>query len=97
MTLYCYCGRVAIVKTSKTPQNPGRRFITCPEQIGCEFFLWEDMYLWITQGGRVKRGIPKKVWVVLIVCVVILWFIFNSADEDGKSSTEVCSCGGGMK
>ena len=94
MTLYCYCGREAIVKTSKTPQNPGKRFITCPEQIGCGFFLWEDTYLWITQGGRrAEKRTPMKVWIAILLCVVVLWFFFSSVHEDVENSTEMCNCG----
>ncbi|PWA98183.1 hypothetical protein CTI12_AA021530 [Artemisia annua] len=39
----CFCGNHAIVRTSWTDTNPGRRFWSCP-QIGtnCGFFLWLD-------------------------------------------------------
>ncbi|KAK9049659.1 hypothetical protein SSX86_031373 [Deinandra increscens subsp. villosa] len=39
----CYCGRFAIVRTSKTDTNPGRRFYCCAEQgSNCGFFMWFD-------------------------------------------------------
>ncbi|KAL8255144.1 hypothetical protein R6Q59_033365 [Mikania micrantha] len=35
------CGKQAIVRTSWTSINPGRRFFSCPEQIG--FIGWFDL------------------------------------------------------
>ncbi|KAL4585615.1 hypothetical protein LXL04_010238 [Taraxacum kok-saghyz] len=41
--VFCYCGRVAIVRTSWTDTNPGRRFHCCPKQVSrCAFFAWLD-------------------------------------------------------
>ncbi|KAL8246526.1 hypothetical protein R6Q59_007742 [Mikania micrantha] len=38
---FCACGKQAIVRTSWTSKNPGRRFFSCPEQ-GCKagFIGW---------------------------------------------------------
>ncbi|KAL8217174.1 hypothetical protein R6Q57_024011 [Mikania cordata] len=30
---FCACGKQAIVRTSWTSKNPGRRFFSCPEQV----------------------------------------------------------------
>ncbi|KAL8250812.1 hypothetical protein R6Q59_034505 [Mikania micrantha] len=40
---FCACGKQAIVRTSWTSKNPGRRFFSCLEQ-GCKtgFFGWFD-------------------------------------------------------
>ncbi|CAH1448084.1 unnamed protein product [Lactuca virosa] len=39
----CFCGKVALVKTSWTPLNPGRRFFACPMNIFvCGFIGWLD-------------------------------------------------------
>ncbi|XP_012827969.1 PREDICTED: uncharacterized protein LOC105949220 [Erythranthe guttata] len=41
----CYCARMAIMKTSWTDLNPGRRFAICPKykQIGgCKYYVWID-------------------------------------------------------
>ncbi|KAL8248771.1 hypothetical protein R6Q59_005639 [Mikania micrantha] len=39
----CHCGRFAIVRTSWTNQNPGRRFYSCPMQgTKCRFIGWVD-------------------------------------------------------
>ncbi|KAK6121476.1 hypothetical protein DH2020_044784 [Rehmannia glutinosa] len=40
----CYCGRRAVLRTSWTDDNPGRRFHSCLQYSGggCSFFDWED-------------------------------------------------------
>ncbi|GER30052.1 GRF zinc finger containing protein, partial [Striga asiatica] len=42
----CYCGRRAVIRTSWTTENPGRRFQACSnlseEDPGCVFFDWYD-------------------------------------------------------
>ncbi|KAK6163403.1 hypothetical protein DH2020_000267 [Rehmannia glutinosa] len=40
----CYCGRRAVMRTSWTEDNPGRRFHACLSynRGGCKFFDWED-------------------------------------------------------
>ncbi|KAJ1393841.1 Zinc finger, GRF-type [Sesbania bispinosa] len=43
-----HCGREAAIRTSKTQQNPGRAFYTCPlpkdDYLNCNYFSWiEDM------------------------------------------------------
>ncbi|KAL4562713.1 hypothetical protein LXL04_026743 [Taraxacum kok-saghyz] len=41
--VFRYCGRVAIVRTSWTDTNPGRRFRCCTKQVSrCAFFSWID-------------------------------------------------------
>ena len=40
---FCHCGRLAILKTSWTDDNPGRRFFGyTKKRSGCGFFRWED-------------------------------------------------------
>ncbi|PWA59077.1 zinc finger, GRF-type [Artemisia annua] len=39
----CHCGKVAVVKTSWTNINPGRRFYSCPDVASdCPFVDWVD-------------------------------------------------------
>ena len=39
----CFCGKLALVKTSWTPLNPGRRFYACPTKDSvCGFIGWVD-------------------------------------------------------
>ncbi|KAK9066297.1 hypothetical protein SSX86_013618 [Deinandra increscens subsp. villosa] len=39
--VFCYCGKEALIQTSRTSRNPGRRFYGCPDQAaGCGFFVW---------------------------------------------------------
>ncbi|KAL8556560.1 hypothetical protein ACS0TY_004131 [Phlomoides rotata] len=41
----CYCGKKALIRTSWTDQNPGRRFLCCVNsrrREGCVFWKWED-------------------------------------------------------
>lgn len=39
--VFCNCGKVPILRTSWTNQNPGRRFFACPEQVGIfHFGFW---------------------------------------------------------
>ncbi|KAJ4813130.1 GRF zinc finger protein [Rhynchospora pubera] len=44
----CHCNELAVLKTSWTIANPGRRFLGCPNYDGlnpgrsCGFFFWYD-------------------------------------------------------
>ena len=38
----CFCGNPAVVRTSWTNINPGRRFQACSQVPGCGFFVWVD-------------------------------------------------------
>ncbi|KAI8532787.1 hypothetical protein RHMOL_Rhmol11G0241600 [Rhododendron molle] len=41
----CGCGRKAVMRTSLTVKNPGRRFLGClnyKKKNGCNFFVWLD-------------------------------------------------------
>nr|KAJ0206247.1 hypothetical protein LSAT_V11C500249780 [Lactuca sativa] len=39
----CFCGKMAIIRTSWTDKNPGRRFCGCPtEGSKCRFIGWYD-------------------------------------------------------
>ncbi|KAL3824603.1 hypothetical protein ACJIZ3_020632 [Penstemon smallii] len=42
----CRCGSKVRMFTSRTQQNPGRRFLRCPGVCGqrCDFFEWVDQY-----------------------------------------------------
>ncbi|KAL8223347.1 hypothetical protein R6Q57_018822 [Mikania cordata] len=35
---FCACGKQAIVRSSWTSKNPGRRFFSCPEQVSLDGF-----------------------------------------------------------
>ncbi|KAL4320840.1 hypothetical protein AHAS_Ahas14G0050700 [Arachis hypogaea] len=37
----CFCGDSLILKSSNTPKNPNRRFMSCPSR-RCKFFEWVD-------------------------------------------------------
>ncbi|RWR92231.1 hypothetical protein CKAN_02144000 [Cinnamomum micranthum f. kanehirae] len=58
----CLCGyRYMILKTSRTAQNPGRRFWKCPDlhgERGCGLFIWMDEvaneYSPVRSMGRVQ-------------------------------------------
>ncbi|GLT64421.1 hypothetical protein SLA2020_369180 [Shorea laevis] len=45
-TRVCFCGLTSYMQTSKTTQNPGRRFFGCPKytmgEPTCKFFEWYD-------------------------------------------------------
>jgi hypothetical protein len=42
----CDCGQAVTELSSRTPKNPGRRFMACPKPRGevtrCDFFVWRD-------------------------------------------------------
>ncbi|PWA34818.1 zinc finger, GRF-type [Artemisia annua] len=39
----CFCGNEAVLRTSWTNTNPGRRFWSCSQSVpNCGFFLWFD-------------------------------------------------------
>ncbi|KAL3846236.1 hypothetical protein ACJIZ3_003639 [Penstemon smallii] len=42
----CHCGSIVRMFTSRTQQNPGRRFLLCPGSCGerCDFFEWVDQF-----------------------------------------------------
>ncbi|KAL3849241.1 hypothetical protein ACJIZ3_011123 [Penstemon smallii] len=48
----CYCGNIVRIFTSKTPTNPGRRFLRCIGKQGqrCSFFEWVDDEVAIIPG-----------------------------------------------
>ncbi|KAK4486323.1 hypothetical protein RD792_008994 [Penstemon davidsonii] len=48
----CYCGNIVRMFTSKTPTNPGRRFLRCAGLQGqrCSFFEWIDHEVAIIPG-----------------------------------------------
>ncbi|KAF3614427.1 hypothetical protein FXO37_35949 [Capsicum annuum] len=42
----CYCFEFCLLRTSRTPSNPGRRFFGCKvskENDGCGYFRWIDL------------------------------------------------------
>ncbi|GJU84178.1 zinc finger, GRF-type containing protein [Tanacetum coccineum] len=41
--VFCHCTKLAVIRTSWTPRNPGRRFYACPD-LGseCRFINWVD-------------------------------------------------------
>ncbi|KAM7522069.1 hypothetical protein LguiA_011971 [Lonicera macranthoides] len=47
MDIYCSCGMRAILRTSRTPQNPRRMLFTCPNNVNgvCAFFIWGDVVI----------------------------------------------------
>ncbi|KAL8249741.1 hypothetical protein R6Q59_006609 [Mikania micrantha] len=41
--VFCWCGKEAVIRTSWTSRNPGRRFYSCPDQrSNCSFITWVD-------------------------------------------------------
>nr|XP_043613573.1 uncharacterized protein LOC122585513 isoform X1 [Erigeron canadensis] len=41
--VFCWCGKQAILRTSWTDRNPGRRFYACPKEGSkCRFIGWHD-------------------------------------------------------
>ncbi|CAI9271160.1 unnamed protein product [Lactuca saligna] len=51
----CFCGKLALVKTSWTALNPGRRFYVCPTKDSiCRFIGWVDAPM----SPRCKTIIP---------------------------------------
>ncbi|KAL8197747.1 hypothetical protein R6Q57_024281 [Mikania cordata] len=41
--VFCGCGKEAVIRTSWTSRNPGRRFYSCPDQgSNCSFITWVD-------------------------------------------------------
>jgi hypothetical protein len=44
--MLCDCGQAVTELRSRTPKNPGRRFMACPKPRGevtrCDFFVWAD-------------------------------------------------------
>ncbi|PIN20593.1 DNA-(apurinic or apyrimidinic site) lyase [Handroanthus impetiginosus] len=63
--IQCYCGRTAVLKTSWTNNNPGRRFRTCStrnERGGgnaCQFFTWVDPPI-CARAGVIIPGLLRK-------------------------------------
>ncbi|KAF3649875.1 hypothetical protein FXO37_18745 [Capsicum annuum] len=60
---YCKCGNEALLKTSWTQQNFGRRFFMCKnlkKWNGCDYFDWyEERHS--SQANRLIWGLLKKV------------------------------------
>ncbi|KAK4432748.1 hypothetical protein Salat_1037000 [Sesamum alatum] len=58
----CYCGRRAVVRTSWTEVNPGRRFNACRDynRGGCGFFDWEDPPMCRRARAIIPRLLRKK-------------------------------------
>ncbi|KAL8208957.1 hypothetical protein R6Q57_008369, partial [Mikania cordata] len=41
--VFCGCGKEAMIQTSWTSRNPGRRFYSCPDKgSNCSFITWVD-------------------------------------------------------
>ncbi|KAL7143962.1 hypothetical protein ABFS83_08G226700 [Erythranthe nasuta] len=59
---YCRCGLKLEVKTSWTPLNPGRRFVTCPHRgdKGCKLFIWCDPEM-CERSKQIIPGLLKKI------------------------------------
>ncbi|KAM3395803.1 hypothetical protein P3S68_004809 [Capsicum galapagoense] len=60
---YCKCGHEALLKTSWTQQNLGRRFFTCKiskKLGGCDYFDWYEERR-SSQANRVIWGLLNKV------------------------------------
>ncbi|PIN17286.1 DNA-(apurinic or apyrimidinic site) lyase [Handroanthus impetiginosus] len=61
----CYCGKIAILKTSWTNDNPGRHFRVCPNTGGrgpalqCGFFMWVDPPM-CPRGRAIIPGLLRK-------------------------------------
>ncbi|KAM7466488.1 hypothetical protein LguiB_014050 [Lonicera macranthoides] len=50
------------------------------------------MHLWVTKGGKLKRGKKMQVWVVIVVYVVIIfWPFFKSTKKEGNAKCP-CNC-----
>ncbi|KAM7489082.1 hypothetical protein LguiB_026566 [Lonicera macranthoides] len=63
MDFLCYCGDAVVTRTSTTSKNPGCHFLTYPNgpNVGCGFFIWEDVAIWIHRNRRFKRQ-DKLLW-----------------------------------
>nr|KAJ0212668.1 hypothetical protein LSAT_V11C400219700 [Lactuca sativa] len=83
MVLY-FCGNVAVVQTSWTSQNPGRRFYACPKMGStCGFLGWVDPpmcqrstfiipgLLRTMNSGSAEDVFACLVGLVSIVCAVL--------------------------
>ncbi|XP_060185438.1 uncharacterized protein LOC132614895 [Lycium barbarum] len=81
------CGNEALLKTSWTQLNPGRRFLCCKiskKMGGCDYFFWiEDRHP--AQANRAMWGLLKKVKAfeekrirarnMLIVAAIVAGFV----------------------
>ncbi|XP_009606855.1 uncharacterized protein [Nicotiana tomentosiformis] len=59
----CYCGPAADLKMSRTPTNPGRRFLGCRRYEigeGCGFFRWVDPAIEEEHYKTFLAGLIKK-------------------------------------
>ncbi|KAL4579103.1 hypothetical protein LXL04_015238 [Taraxacum kok-saghyz] len=56
----CFCGRIAIVRTSWTSTNPGRRFHSCPQTYSrCDFIGWVDPLMCV-RSTAIIPGLLRK-------------------------------------
>ncbi|KAL8539780.1 hypothetical protein ACS0TY_001401 [Phlomoides rotata] len=88
----CYCGKKALIRTSWTDQNPGRRFLCCVNsririissyiyflrwrREGCVFWKWEDPEMCM----RSKMIIPG---LLRRTCHLDFNFVYDVGLEDG--------------
>ncbi|XP_057747935.1 uncharacterized protein LOC130967130 [Arachis stenosperma] len=82
-TLTCNCGEPPVLRWSKTPDNPGRRFWGCVYfDIGkeCTFFSWADGVAEIEEAevARLKMKISTlKAKLVYAKCKLLVAVIFG--------------------
>ncbi|XP_059301890.1 uncharacterized protein LOC132634283 [Lycium barbarum] len=60
---FCRCGRICELKISWSPNNPGRRFFSCPideARGGCNYFNWYEPRH-PEQANKVIYGLLKRV------------------------------------
>ena len=84
----CHCGAPALVKTSWTSKNPGRRFYGCPRKVSrCDFFCWYDQQMCsramevilglLRSKNTVEASLKSKQKVVILRCLLVLsWGFF---------------------
>ncbi|KAK6138994.1 hypothetical protein DH2020_027264 [Rehmannia glutinosa] len=58
----CFCGKTAVIRTSWTDDNPGRRFQSCLnfKRGGCQFFSWEDPPM-CNRARQIIPGLLRKI------------------------------------
>ncbi|CAI9291707.1 unnamed protein product [Lactuca saligna] len=78
----CFCGNVAVVRTSWTSRNPGRRFYACPKMGSkCGFVGWFDppmcQRLIVIIPGLLRTMNRYEVEVgQLKKCLLVSWVLF---------------------
>nr|KAJ0203201.1 hypothetical protein LSAT_V11C500271740 [Lactuca sativa] len=78
----CFCGREAVVRTSWTSANPGRRFLSCPQKGSrCQFLGWIDPPMCARAMliiPELLRNINKVNYQVarLKMCLFASWLLF---------------------